>query len=155
MIYEYNGEPMAISLEPLGDGRYRVTLGDREVIIAAVPIDGGWLMTLDGQQMRLYAASGSGAIWTAVDGETYRLSVPETRRRSSTARGDLDAQMPGQVRDVFVQAGDSVKSGQTLLVLEAMKMEIRVSAPADGLIRRLLVKAGDVVDRGQRLVEME
>ena len=63
--------------------------------------------------------------------------------------------MPGQVREVFVRAGDAVKSGQTLLLLEAMKMEIRVSAPADGRVKRLLVQAGDVVDRGQRLVEME
>ena len=63
--------------------------------------------------------------------------------------------MPGQVRELLVTAGETVTRGQTLLLLEAMKMEIRITAPSDGRVKRLLVAAGDVVDRGQRLVEME
>jgi biotin carboxyl carrier protein len=90
-----------------------------------------------------------------VNGTTYRFSVAESRRRAGGgSSGDLTAQMPGQVREVLAQVGDAVKRGQTLLVLEAMKMEIRVSAPADGLVSKVLVAVGDVVDRGQRLVEL-
>ncbi|MBL8165981.1 MAG: acetyl-CoA carboxylase biotin carboxyl carrier protein subunit, partial [Anaerolineae bacterium] len=48
-----------------------------------------------------------------------------------------------------------VTRGQALVVLEAMKMEIRASAPGDGRVKRLLVKAGDVVERGQPLLEIE
>jgi biotin carboxyl carrier protein len=58
------------------------------------------------------------------------------------------------VREVLVQAGETVTRGQTLLLLEAMKMEIRVTAPADGQVRQVLVEAGAVLDRGQRLVEL-
>ncbi|MCB9457792.1 MAG: biotin/lipoyl-binding protein [Anaerolineaceae bacterium] len=62
--------------------------------------------------------------------------------------------MPGQVVNVLVAVGDSVTRGQTLVVLEAMKMEIRVAAPGDGTVRRLLVAQGDVVERGQLLLEV-
>jgi len=67
----------------------------------------------------------------------------------------LTAQMPGQVRALLVAKGDSVTRGQTLVILEAMKMEIRVAAPSDGKISRVNVQQGEVVERGQTLVEIE
>ncbi len=155
MIYQYGGAAYAISLQPLGDGLFRATIGDRVLKVTARAVDGGWLITLDGQQIRVFAASHGGERWVSTQGETFTLTVPETRRRAAGGSADLTAQMPGQVRSLNVQPGDAVQKGQTLLVLEAMKMEIRVAAPADGRVKRLLVKAGDVVDRGQRLVEME
>ncbi|HVU10979.1 MAG TPA: biotin/lipoyl-containing protein [Phototrophicaceae bacterium] len=155
MIYQSGGTTYTISLQPLGAGTFRATIGDRVLTVAAQAVDGGWLIVLDGQQIRVYAAARGGERWVSAGGETFTLTVPETRRRAAGGSADLTAQMPGQVRSLNVQPGESVQKGQTLLVLEAMKMEIRVAAPADGRIRRLLVKAGDVVDRGQRLVEME
>ena len=62
--------------------------------------------------------------------------------------------MPGQVRAVNVSEGDAVTKGQTLLVLEAMKMEIRVHAPRDGVVKKLLVKQGQTVEREQILIEI-
>ncbi|MBK8035170.1 MAG: acetyl-CoA carboxylase biotin carboxyl carrier protein subunit [Chloroflexi bacterium] len=62
--------------------------------------------------------------------------------------------MPGQVRELLAAEGDAVERGQPILLLEAMKMEIRVTAPIAGTVKRLLVKAGDVVERGQRLAEI-
>jgi biotin carboxyl carrier protein len=63
--------------------------------------------------------------------------------------------MPGQVRAVNVSAGDAVEKGQTLLVLEAMKMEIRIQAPMDGVVGRLVVGEGDTVEREELLVEVD
>jgi pyruvate carboxylase len=63
--------------------------------------------------------------------------------------------MPGQVRSVAVGAGDMVKSGQTLVVLEAMKMEIRIQALRDGKVKALHVTQGQSVEREQILIEME
>ncbi len=158
MIYEHGGAAHSVSLEPLPGGGYRATVGDRVYAVTAEAIDGGWLLSLDGRRIRVYVAARGSERFVSVEGASYALTTvqgQERRRAASAASGDLTAQMPGQVREVFVAAGDAVTSGQTLLLLEAMKMEIRVSAPADGRIRRLLVTAGDVVDRGQRLVEME
>lgn len=157
MNYESGGVTYSVSLRPLGDGTFRATVGDRDYTVKAAAVEGGWLLTLDGRQTRVYAAARGSERFVGIDGEAYTLTVPSAghRRASSTSSGDLTAQMPGQVREVFIAAGDMVKSGQTLLLLEAMKMEIRVSAPADGQVKRVLVQAGDVVDRGQRLVEMQ
>jgi biotin carboxyl carrier protein len=62
--------------------------------------------------------------------------------------------MPGQVIAVPVAAGDAVSRGQTLIVLEAMKMELRVAAPHDGTVEKVLVSVGEVVERGQPLAEV-
>jgi biotin carboxyl carrier protein len=159
MIYHYGGAAYDIRLEPLPNdpGAYRVTIGERVLIVQAEAFDGGWRLMLDGQQIRVYTASRGHERYVSAGGETYTLTVPQPGRRRSAGAGgsDLTAPMPGQVREVFVQAGDLVQSGQTLLLLEAMKMEIRVRAPAEGRVSRLLVRLGDVVDRGQTLVEME
>ncbi len=63
--------------------------------------------------------------------------------------------MPGLVRAVLVSVGESVKAGQTLVVLEAMKMENAVTAPAAATVSSLLVEAGQQVQRGDPLVELE
>lgn len=155
MIYQYGGLNYTISLQALAESRFRVTMGDRVLEVTAQPVEAGWLLTLGGQQIRVYAAARGSERWIHTVGETYPLSVPIRQRTSDASGAGLTAQMPGQVREVFVAAGENVAGGQTLLILEAMKMEIRVSAPAAGRVKRLLVKAGDVVDRGQRLIEME
>ena len=156
MIYQYGGQTHNISLERLAEGSFRATIDGRALIVAAVALDGGWLLTIDGQQVRVYSAARGDERYLSSNGDSFTLRLPEIRRRAASAgSGDLSAQMPGQVREVLVAAGDTVTRGQALLLLEAMKMEIRVSAPSDGRVKRLLVAAGDVVDRGQRLVEME
>ncbi len=63
--------------------------------------------------------------------------------------------MPGTVLRVDVRDGQDVAAGEQLVVLEAMKMELAVSAPAAGTVTAVLVAAGDLVARGQALVELE
>jgi biotin carboxyl carrier protein len=62
--------------------------------------------------------------------------------------------MPAQVRAVEAAEGDQVEKGQTLLLLEAMKMEIRIKAPSSGKVKRMLVKTGQTVDRNEILAEI-
>jgi biotin carboxyl carrier protein len=63
--------------------------------------------------------------------------------------------MPGTVLRVEVDAGDEVDAGRTLVVLEAMKMELSVSAPAPGVVSAVHVRPGELVSRGQPLVAVE
>ena len=70
-------------------------------------------------------------------------------------RGGLTAPMPGRIIDVKVAAGDSVASGQLLVVMEAMKMEHRITATNDGVVAEVLVHIGDQVKRGAALLVME
>ncbi len=155
MNYQHDGESYAVSLTPQPDGSSRAFIGEHELVFTARAVDGGWLVTLEGRQYLVYAAARGNERFIAFDGQHYTLTAAEARRRSGGAgAGDLTAQMPGQVREIFVQPGDPVGRGQALLLLEAMKMEIRVAAPADGRVSRVLVAVGDVVDRGQPLVEL-
>jgi acetyl/propionyl-CoA carboxylase alpha subunit len=69
--------------------------------------------------------------------------------------GSLAAPMPGTVLRVDVHEGEHVDEGQTLVLLEAMKMELAVTAPAIGVVSAVLVEAGQLVSRGQALVELD
>jgi len=76
------------------------------------------------------------------------------RRRAGAERGParLTAPVHGRVLDVLVAAGATVKRGQVLMLLECMKLEYRVTAPADGTVEALHFAAGDVVDDGVQLL---
>lgn len=64
----------------------------------------------------------------------------------------VEAPMPGKVLDVKVAVGQAVKYGTVVAVMEAMKMETEIVAPADGTVSQILVKAGDPVDTGAAMV---
>ncbi len=74
---------------------------------------------------------------------------------SGGGSGGLAAPMPGRIVSVAVKAGDTVKSGQTLMVLEAMKMEHSVTAGMDGIVEIVYFKAGDRVDDGEELLSLK
>lgn len=96
-------------------------------------------------------------LWLHINGRTYELEKPLPGRGATIASGagSLRAPMPGQVRKVFAQAGESVKAGAVLLVLEAMKMEIRIQAPADAKVAQVNVKEGQSIEKDQLLVELD
>lgn len=99
--------------------------------------------------------------WLSSGGCTYRLERPKERVRGragshgAVAEDILRAPMPSQVRAVQVAEGDRVESGQTLMLLEAMKMEIKVASPRAATICRVMAQPGDTVERDQVLVELE
>ena len=148
----------AVRVEAEGDG-YRVTVGDRVYRVAVRRADGGDLtLDVDGRRQRAVVAADGARRWVSVDGVAYTLEPATGRKARYQTRESEDtlaAQMPGQVVTVSVQPGDRVERGQKLLVLEAMKMELQVTAPHAGHVRVVKVKPGDVVKRGQTLIELE
>ena len=68
---------------------------------------------------------------------------------------DLKAPMPGLVLSIMVEPGDSVKKGEGLMVLEAMKMENIIRTPADGIVKSIDVKKSDAVEKNQVLIKFE
>lgn len=161
VTYQTGQGTVRITLERKVDGSVMATVGERSYDLSATQTaDGGWLLEHGARRVQVYTASdGMRRIAQVVDGPVYALSVaePSSRRRSGAAasEGRLTAQMPGQVIDVLVQAGEAVSAGQPLAILEAMKMEIRVAAPADGVVREIFVQKGETVERDQQLLALE
>ena len=94
-----------------------------------------------------------------MDGNLFIFEKMEGRRqvnRESSGRGnDIVAPMPGRVGQILVQPGDSVERGQTVIIMESMKMELEIVAHRDGVVKRVPVELGDQVDKGMRLLELE
>jgi acetyl-CoA/propionyl-CoA carboxylase, biotin carboxylase, biotin carboxyl carrier protein len=102
---------------------------------------------------------------TVRDGDAVWVLDPDTGpvRFAAAAGGadaaghgeaSLEAPMPGTVVQLRVEPGASVAAGETLVVLESMKMEISIAAPRDGVVETIAVAAGDQVDRGAVLIEL-
>lgn len=69
--------------------------------------------------------------------------------------GELKTQMPGKVVKILVNEGDKVIKGQTMLILEAMKMENEIKCGIDGVVRKIHVKNGDTLESGVLMMEVE
>ena len=96
------------------------------------------------------------AVWV-LDGEVGPVRfAPAAGDADAAGHGEasLEAPMPGTVVQLRVEPGATVKAGETLVVLESMKMEISIAAPRDGSVAEVLVAAGDQVDRGAVLIEL-
>jgi biotin carboxyl carrier protein len=85
-----------------------------------------------------------------VESRRYRPPMPE-----KNVDGNVMAELPGQVLKVLVQPGEQVVKGQTVLILEAMKMENEVSSPKDGVIKTIQAPEGKVVMKGDALFSVE
>lgn len=77
------------------------------------------------------------------------------RATAGDSAGIVRAPLPGLILDLMVKAGDTVKAGQNMMIMEAMKMENNVQAPHDGQLKQVFVNKGDSVQEGDNLVEIE
>ena len=141
------------------------TYGDRVVEIGLAQIGEGEALSLlvDGESYDVVADVQGSDVSVQVRGERYSVCVEDERERAAAevagkkqgGKRELRASMPGIVVDVQAVVGDVVEEGQTMVVLEAMKMQNPLAAEAPGKVVRVLVKAGDAVASGALLVEVE
>jgi biotin carboxyl carrier protein len=119
---------------------------------------GAYRVDEDGKQTVVYVAGGVGDLWAFCDGEIYRERgrSDEPHRIGPSAGGhyDLAAPMPATVVKILVTAGQAVKQGETLVVLEAMKMELPIRAPADAVVQAVNCREGELVQPERALVEL-
>lgn len=157
--FSAHGQTYQIDLDRTPDG-FRARVDGQPHVIELLDDQPGQLtLRLNGRRVTLYWAVDGPITWVSLGGCTFRLEKPAARRASRAGESDgsqsIHAPMPAQVRAVLVEPGDAVEKGQTLLLLEAMKMEIRVKSPLAGRVTRLLVAEGQTIDRDQPLAEIE
>ena len=138
----------------------RVGEGDAAVagpLVFAPLADGAIDLQFAGQRTRaaVYAQGETDHVFTP-QGAT-RIEAIDLLAHAGDAQGEggrLTAPMPGKVVSFAVQAGDKVTKGQPLAVMEAMKMEHTIAAPADGVVQELLYAPGDQVTEGAELLKL-
>ena len=140
MIYrlESAGQVYEINLERQGNG-YLATIDGQPYAVEVLETHPGELsLRFEGRPVRLYWAHQGDVRWVALDGCTYALRKPGSqgiRPASATPSSSvLRAPMPAQVRAVLVAEANLVESGQTLMLLEAMKMEIKLQADRKSVV---------------------
>ena len=150
-----NFENATLDLIPSGKN-YNVSVGEKSSFVEIIRSENGKLdLLIDGKHVSAYVSSDGAKRWVTVNGQTFVLTKSSGTKRGGGKHehsGELSAPMPGQIRAVNVKEGDAVTKGQTLVVLEAMKMEIRIQAPRDGIVSSVSVEVGQTVEREQILV---
>ncbi|WOO34326.1 acetyl/propionyl/methylcrotonyl-CoA carboxylase subunit alpha [Diaphorobacter limosus] len=160
--FDFGGQHAKAWLSYERDGSYRLAMGEGEGAVSgalAFALAPGGAMDLQyaGQrtQALVYAQGESDHVFTP-RGATRIEALDLLAHAGETAGegGRLTAPMPGKVVSFAVQAGDKVSKGQALAVMEAMKMEHTIAAPADGVVAELLYAPGDQVTEGAELLRL-
>lgn len=146
---ETQGDTVQVSLDG-NDIELAVTeRGDRE----------GWCRTADGRLHSFVWAWVGSSLELWLDGNVFVFErverIRQGQRESSVGGADILAVMPGTVEQILVQPGDPVERGQTVIIMESMKMELSVAAHRDGVVKQIPVVLGQQVDKGMRLLELE
>jgi biotin carboxyl carrier protein len=119
--------------------------------------DGVYRVVHQGRSEIVYVAGPASERWAFWNGRVFRGDVSESpRRRTAPLHGVqvLTAPMPATVLDVPVKAGDTVKKGDVVLLLEAMKMELPIRAPGDALVTAVHCREGELVQADAVLIEL-
>lgn len=127
----------SFQVEPIGDGLYRVSDGTRR-----------WLVAVAGPPAHR---------WIWVHGRAAQLEIQRevrSRPRTRSSSEQLASPMPATVLRLLVEPGARVTKGETVLILEAMKMELPVRATADGVVSSVRCREGELVQPGQDLMEI-
>ncbi len=120
---------------------------------------GAYRVEIDGRAEIVHIAGTPAHRWAHWRGRVFErpfaADQPAVRRGSGERQQSLTAPMPATVLKIVAAAGSRVNKGDTLLILEAMKMELPVRAPANAVVRAVRCSEGELVQPGTTLVELE
>jgi len=163
---------------------YEVTIAEKVYRVELVRTEQEWKCKLDGRELPLDVVSAQdGMLSLLLQGKSYEVkqetvaaetnvvvgqerfsasvrdprSFRSRRRLGASEQGvmKIKAPMPGKVVRILAPAGSQVEMGQSVLVIEAMKMQNELKAPKTGVVKKINVEEGAAVDAGQSLAEVE
>jgi biotin carboxyl carrier protein len=163
---------------------YQVTVGEKSYRVELQREGAAWKCRLDGRELPLDVSSAQeGVLSLLMDGKSYEVKQEITgeetniivgQERFSVALSDprsfrsrrgagaaeqgvkkITAPMPGKIVRLLAAEGSTVQAGQSVIVIEAMKMQNELKAPKNGVLKKINVREGAAVDAGQALAEVE
>jgi len=162
LVARHDGDDIPVEVERHGGG-YRVRIGDRWLeadLVSAGPFVRS-LRLSDGRQFSLIHHRDGNRHEVTLTTTAIHVEITDPlalkRKRSDDemgAVGIIHALMPGRIVRVLVEPGAAVRKGAGLLILEAMKMENEIQAPADGIVDRIFVEPGQTVESGAELAHI-
>ncbi|ASJ06533.1 acetyl-CoA carboxylase biotin carboxyl carrier protein subunit [Thermococcus pacificus] len=148
-----DGIEYEVEVEELPGGRFKVSFEDKEYTVEAK----GLGIDFEALSAPVQASTPAPTATPSAPSPApapVAPAAPAAPTPAPAGEGVVTAPMPGKILRILVKEGEQVKTGQGLLILEAMKMENEIPAPKDGVVKKILVKEGDTVDTGQALIEL-
>lgn len=154
--YEHENHVYNVTIERR-ENNYFITYDNTEYKVEAEETRPGQLKIKIGDRLiKSIITEGEKEKFVFVEGEVFRVRPVELTGMKKTKKkgGDLSSPISGKVVRVKVKNGDSVKKGDVLMVIEAMKMEYLIRAPFDGKVKKVNFKEKDQIEIGQNTVEL-
>lgn len=154
--YEHENHVYNVTIERR-ENNYFITYDNTEYKVEAEETKPGQLKIKIGDRLiKSVITEGEKEKFVFVEGEVFRVRPVELTGMKKTKKkgGDLSSPISGRVVSVKVKNGDSVKKGDVLMVIEAMKMEYLIRAPFDGKVKNVNFKEKDQIEIGQNTVEL-
>jgi biotin carboxyl carrier protein len=139
-----------------------VRIGDKDYQVDYRQLTGSlYSLIMDGRSHQVTVTKGEGGYEVYLRGKTYPVQILDeaakrlrVSKRGAAASGQqtISAPMPGKVLKLLVKVGDSIQSGQGIVVVEAMKMENEIRSSAPGMVKEIKVSEGNTVNAGEVLV---
>ncbi len=147
-----DGVEYEVDVEELPGGKFRVMFNEKSYDVEAkgLGINVGALSAPSQFSGLGVSAAASSPVSAPVAPATPATSTP-----APAGEGVVTSPMPGKILRILVKEGEEVKTGQGLIILEAMKMENEIPSPRNGTVKKILVKEGDTVDTRQPLIKLE
>ena len=145
-VFEIDNKIFEIDLIEVSKGIYSLLSEGKSFNVEAIPANSPTKYTVN-------------TFFQSFDLEIIDAQTKYLRSRSQGQAADggnlIRVPMPGKVMELFVEEGDTVKAGQTLVIVSAMKMESEYKSGRDGQVKKIMVKPGDTVDSDQVMIVLE
>jgi 3-methylcrotonyl-CoA carboxylase alpha subunit len=150
-----------VELRDSNNRRWEITIGSSEATCDGETFVNEHTFEIDARPNRLWVDGQLAHVvkvqddwWIHIDGHIHVLSIDELGLSGSGDEGGMTAPMPGKILELLCNIGDQVETGQTLIVMEAMKMEHRIAANVSGTIAAIHHDVGEQVDAGATLIDI-
>ncbi len=157
LAFHLDGQEVDLSLHPKGPGKFRLDLPSASADVEATQAGDAMMVRVDGVQRKVSVVRRSAGFVVVLDGRNHALNhVGQHMQGAAESVEDrqVTSPLPARITAVHTSPGEPVKRGATLVVLEAMKMEIALAAPRDGVVESVRCAVGDMAPEGALLISL-